>query len=146
MLAMPPMPDADDDADALGTGRRTGSAASSTAICAAAMAYWVKRSIFLRSFRSMKRSGIEVGHLAGDLHRKRRGVEARDRPDARAAGDELLPIRLDTDTERSDQPEPGHYHAPARAVGAAQVRNASARRRGSQGNGSLPAPENHSPT
>ncbi len=51
--------------------------------------------------------GVEVLDLGGDVHLVVAGVEARDRPDARLAGDEPPPERVDVVAQRRDHAETG---------------------------------------
>ncbi len=91
----------------------TSSPASSTANCAAASANWMKTSIFLTSFFSTNRSGIEALDLTRDPRGVLRRVEAGDRPDAAVAGQERVPVCLRSDGERGHQPNARHHNAPA---------------------------------
>ena len=114
---MPPMPTPTITPTARGrVERQLDSPASSTAICAAAMAYWMKRSIFFMSFRSMKRSGSKSGTSpamrAGRSEASKR-VMARD---AGAAGAQRLPVALGAGAERRDEADPGHHDPAPRAV------------------------------
>ena len=57
MVVKPPIPEAMKTPTRGASSGVTTSAASSTANCDAAIAYWMKTSIFLTSFFSMKRRG-----------------------------------------------------------------------------------------
>ena len=73
IVAMPPMPTpTTTPMRGARLGRRPRSRASSTAICAAAIANCAKRSIFLMSLLLEVVGRIEVAHLAGDAHREAR--------------------------------------------------------------------------
>ena len=83
---------ADVDADLLGDLSGDLEPASST--CAnsdAAMANWMKRPIFLISFFSIQRAGIEPLHFAGDPAVESRSIELRDAADAAPASFSALP-------------------------------------------------------
>jgi hypothetical protein len=58
MVLNPPMPDAMNTPTRGAMSSVTDKPASSIANCDAAMAYWMKMSIFLTSFLSMKASGL----------------------------------------------------------------------------------------
>ena len=66
----PPMPDPMNDADVAARSRRDLSPESSIANCAAATAYWMKRSIFLTSFFSINCSGSKPLTSRRDLRRE----------------------------------------------------------------------------
>ena len=97
--------------------------ASSIAICAAATAYWMKRSIFFRSLRSMKRSGSKSGTSPATRTGR---LEASNRVMARTPerpAHQRLPVALGADPERRDETHPRHHHPSPRAV--ARVQGAS---------------------
>src|SRR5262245_507392 len=52
--------------------------------------------------------GSEIANLTGDVRRKTRCVEARDRPYTRAPVHQRFPVLLDARTERCHEPQAGH--------------------------------------
>ena len=54
---------------------------------------------------------LEAAHLAGDLTRKRAGIELRDPVDARSSFDEPLPCRIVADAQRGDHADAGDDYA-----------------------------------
>ena len=87
--------------------RRRRRPASSSARSAAAIANWMKRSIFLTSFFSIQAQGVEALHLAGEAGGVLRRVEQRDGRRPGAAGEEGLPGLLGADPQRGHEPHPG---------------------------------------
>ena len=82
----------------------------------AAIAYWMKTSIFLTSFFSMKSQRVEALDLAGDLTGELRHVEAGDAADAAPSRAQRCPVGLGADAERRHQPNPGHDDSPAQTA------------------------------
>jgi hypothetical protein len=66
-----------------------------------------------RFFRRQVFADVEILHFGGDARGERRGVEARDRPDARARASDRLPRRGDADADGRDDPQSGDDDATA---------------------------------
>ena len=94
MVVNPPIPDAMNTPTRGAISGVTFSPESSIANCDAAMANWMKTSIFLTSFFSMNRSGSKSFTSAANARRECGRVEPRDRSDAAPPRQERRPSWL----------------------------------------------------
>ncbi len=121
MVPNPPMPDAMNTPTRVEMSSVTDNPASSIANCEAAMANWMKTSIFLTSFLSMNFSGSKLLDLAGDARGELRRIEMRDRPDAAASGAERIPVRLCAYSKRRHQADARDDDSPAQTPSAVRT-------------------------
>ena len=109
----PPIPDAMNTPTRVAMSSVTDNEASSIANWDAAMANWMKTSIFLTSFLSMNWSGSNFLTSPAIRAENCAGVEVRDRTDAAAPGAQGVPVRLGADAEGRYKSHAGDDDSPA---------------------------------